>query len=108
MPIGKNAIKRVSNNGYSNVQTSAPDMENSTTVNEKVETPKVEKVVTNEVNEKTKKTTEKKSTPQKSMETEPDLSPVNTVKKVTKKTKATSKRDHDFFAIGEELPSYLL
>ncbi len=29
MPIGKNAIKRVENNGYSKVQTSAPDMENS-------------------------------------------------------------------------------
>ena len=29
MPIGKNAIKRVSNNGYSNVKTVAPDMENS-------------------------------------------------------------------------------
>lgn len=29
MPIGKNAIKRVENNGYSNVETSAPDMENS-------------------------------------------------------------------------------
>ena len=29
MPIGKNAIKRITNNGYSNVQTSAPDMENS-------------------------------------------------------------------------------
>ena len=29
MAIGKNAIKRVENNGYSNVKTSAPDMENS-------------------------------------------------------------------------------
>ena len=29
MPIGKNAIKRVANNGYSNVKTTAPDMENS-------------------------------------------------------------------------------
>ena len=29
MPIGKNAIKRVENNGYSKVETSAPDMENS-------------------------------------------------------------------------------
>ncbi|MFQ7079409.1 MAG: hypothetical protein ACLRSW_16575 [Christensenellaceae bacterium] len=28
MPIGKNAIKRVENNGYSNVASSAPDMEN--------------------------------------------------------------------------------
>ncbi len=26
MPIGKNAIKRVENNGYSNVKTEAPDM----------------------------------------------------------------------------------
>lgn len=30
MPIGKNSIKRVNNGGYSNVRTSAPDMENST------------------------------------------------------------------------------
>ena len=29
MPIGKNAIKRVENNGYSKVQSAAPDMENS-------------------------------------------------------------------------------
>ena len=34
MPIGKNAIKRVSNNGYSNVATSSPDMENSTVLAE--------------------------------------------------------------------------
>lgn len=30
MPIGKNSIKRVANNGYSKVATAAPDMENST------------------------------------------------------------------------------
>ena len=29
MPIGKNSLKRVTNNGYSKVRTSAPDMENS-------------------------------------------------------------------------------
>ena len=29
MPIGKNSLKRVTNNGYSAVKTSAPDMENS-------------------------------------------------------------------------------
>ncbi len=29
MPIGKNAIKRVENNGYSKVKSAAPDMENS-------------------------------------------------------------------------------
>ena len=32
MPIGKNSIKRVKNNGYSHVATSAPDMENSTVI----------------------------------------------------------------------------
>ena len=29
MPIGKNSLKRVTNNGYSKVASSAPDMENS-------------------------------------------------------------------------------
>lgn len=32
MPIGKNSLKRVTNNGYSSVKTTAPDMENSTIV----------------------------------------------------------------------------
>ena len=32
MPIGKNAIKRVENNGYSKVKSTAPDMENSEVV----------------------------------------------------------------------------
>lgn len=34
MPIGKNAIKRVENNGYSNVKTDAPDMLNSEVLTE--------------------------------------------------------------------------
>ena len=33
MPIGKNAINRVKNNGYSNVESKAPDMENSVIAN---------------------------------------------------------------------------
>ena len=32
MSIGKSAIKRVVNNGYSSVSTSAPDMENSSVI----------------------------------------------------------------------------
>ena len=32
MPIGKNSLKRVTNNGYSAVKTEAPDMENSVTL----------------------------------------------------------------------------
>ena len=40
MPIGKNAIKRVINNGYSNVKSEAPDMENSEVREEKKPAPK--------------------------------------------------------------------
>ena len=32
MPVGKNSIKRVTNNGYSKVASKAPDMENSTVI----------------------------------------------------------------------------
>ena len=32
MPIGKNALKRVENNGYAKLKSSAPDMENSVVV----------------------------------------------------------------------------
>ncbi len=42
MPIGKNAIKRVANNGYSSVKSTAPDMENSVINEEKAETPNAE------------------------------------------------------------------
>ena len=34
MPIGKNALKRVENNGYSKVKSTAPDMENSVVAEE--------------------------------------------------------------------------
>lgn len=125
MPIGKNAIKRVSNSGYSNVQTSAPDMENSTIAKAeeapKVEEPKVEApkaqapkieapATAPEVAPKktAPKKTAKAPAPKKSMEREPELSPVATLKKVTKKAKPTQNRVCSYFAIGEELPIYLL
>lgn len=115
MPIGKNAIKRVSNSGYSNVQTSAPDMENSTIAKAeeapKVEEPKIEAPATTpEVAPKktAPKKTAKAPAPKKSMEREPELSPVATLKKVTKKARPTQNRVCSYFAIGEELPIYLL
>ena len=115
MPIGKNAIKRVSNSGYSNVQTSAPDMENSTVAKAeeapKVEEPKIEApAATPEVAPKktAPRKTAKAPAPKKSMEREPELSPVATLKKVTKKAKPTQNRVCSYFAIGEELPIYLL
>jgi hypothetical protein len=125
MPIGKNAIKRVSNNGYSNVKTTAPDMENSEVVEKiqvvekksttpKATTKKVTKAV--EAKKPTPKQAEKKpqekkapSTPKKSMEKEPDFAPVKTAEKVVKKSETqTQKQDFQRFSLGDDLPYYLL
>jgi hypothetical protein len=89
MPIGKNAIKRVSNSGYSNVQTSAPDMENSTTA--KVEEPKAE--------------APKVEAPK--VEAPVKTAPKKTAKKTTKKLEPT-KQGFVILAIGDDLPYYLL
>ncbi|MBO5357678.1 MAG: hypothetical protein J6A95_07905 [Clostridia bacterium] len=113
MPIGKNAIKRISNNGYSNVQTTAPDMENSV-VEEKIPVVEEKKIIIKK-SAKTKqapKTGEKNTsapTQKKSMETEPDLSPVKTAQRVTKKsTKAQKRQGVGYVNLGGELPVYLL
>ena len=93
MPIGKNAIKRITNNGYSNVQTSAPDMENSTIAKAeeapKVEEPKIEAPAT------TPEVAPKKTAPKK------------TAKKPVKKSEPT-KQGFVHLAIGDDLPYYLL
>lgn len=114
MPIGKNAIKRVANNGYSNVKTAAPDMENSTELLEK------DAVVTEKLTPPTpapkkrtrtaKKTVKKEdSAPKKSMETEPDFSPVKTLEKITENPAESPIRQGDCYVnIGGELPYYLL
>ncbi|MBO5261976.1 MAG: hypothetical protein J6B45_02920 [Clostridia bacterium] len=126
MPIGKNAIKRVTNNGYSNVKTAAPDMENSVEVKEAPALVAEEKVSAKKTSAKTpskaaetkkaadtKVSAEKKTTgtkaPKKSMEAEPELSPVKTVEKVVKKTSKAQKRQGDGYVnLGGELPYYLL
>ena len=119
MPIGKNAIKRISNNGYSNVQTNAPDMENSEVIEKveiKKETPEKKKVSSTKTTQKTtapKKTASKKTAaPKKSMETEPDLAPINTLKKVVEKTDKsteTNERQGDGYVnLGGKLPVHLL
>lgn len=98
MPIGKNAIKRVSNSGYSNVQTSAPDMENSTIAKAeeapKVEEPKVEEPKI-EAPATTPEVAPKKTAPKK------------TAKKPVKKSEPT-KQGFVHLAIGDDLPYYLL
>lgn len=80
MSIGKNAIKRVENNGYSQVKTAAPDMEHSVVAEETAvtETPEM-------------KPTKKKATCKKP-------AAKKTVKKSVEKA----------FALGDDLPFYLL
>ena len=64
MPIGKNAIKRVENNGYSKVETSAPDMENSHVI-ANPDPQVVEKLVAPVAETPVKKTAAKKTTAKK-------------------------------------------
>ena len=85
MPIGKNAIKRVSNSGYSNVKTTAPDMENSVAVEVKVEEAPVAEATA--VKEAPKKAAKKPS---------------------KKKATASAKQSFEHIAIGDSLPYYLL
>lgn len=130
MPIGKNAIKRISNNGYSNVQTNTPDMENSEVI-EKVETAKEESLPKKELNtpsqpaesipteitpkdKKPKKKVTKKppTAPKKSLEKEPELAPVNTLKKLTEtnetKGETNAREGAGYVNVGGKLPDHLL
>ena len=95
MPIGKNSIKRAVNNGYSNVKTTAPDMENSVVV----EPAPVEEKKAPKKRVACKKTPAEKVEPVK---TETKKAPV-------KKAKATpAVQKVPMVAVGEALPIYLL
>ena len=106
MPIGKNAIKRVENNGYSKVKTSAPDMENSHViaapdpqVTEKLVAP-VEKATAEKTAKKPAATT-KKCTSGKSSAKKP----------AAKKEAVKPVENKDGFArveLGNAMPYYLL
>ena len=117
MPIGKNAIKRVENNGYSKVKTAAPDMENSTVI-AKISEEVMDKMV-KPVEEKTKAKTTKKAPAKKAVETKAEPK-VETKKEEAKKApakKATAKKpvekktEKDGFvrvSVGNDMPYYLL
>ena len=97
MPIGKNALKRVSNNGYSNVKTAAPDMENST-VSES--TPEVKAPA--KIKESSAKCAPKKNTTPKTKR-EPVKAPK--VKKVEKDSRPDGFARYE---LGSQLPVHLL
>ena len=97
MPIGKNAIKRVENNGYSKVETSAPDMENSEVL-EQAET--VVEVTTPAP--AVKKSTSKKADTSKKSPAKKTAAPKSPAKKLAEK---------DGFKrveVGCDMPYYLL
>lgn len=92
MPVGKNSIRRVANNGYSKVKTEAPDMENSTVV-----TAKKTRAPRGTVKPKT--TTEDKAKITAQAETEvgqPDNATVS------------AKTDKSYVNVGDRMPYYLL
>lgn len=97
MPIGKNALKRVTNNGYSKVSVSAPDMEHS----EIIETPKKEEI---------KKVASLKEEPKKNTAPKTKKAPVKKpeVKKVKDKNEASRPDGFLRYGLGSELPVHLL
>lgn len=94
MSIGKSAIKRVENNGYSKVQTSAPDMQNSHVIAAPAE----------EVVEKLVAPIEKKTAAVKKA----NAAKKTAVKKTVQKATSTQRDGFVTCLLGEELPYYLL
>lgn len=97
MSVGKNAIKRVANDGYANVKSVAPDMENSNVIANPA--PQVVEKLIKPVEEKTaKKTPVKKVTPKKAVAKKP----------ACQKACKTEKDGFVRVGFGEDLPYYLL
>ena len=92
MPVGKNSLKRVTNNGYSKVKATAPDMENSEVVTSAE--PK------EEVKEISVKTAPKKNTTPK---TKKPATPKPKVEKVDTRPDGFAR-----YEFGQDLPVHLL
>lgn len=98
MSIGKSSIKRAANNGYSNVATSAPDMENSVVVEPVVEAPVEEvKAPVTEVKAPAKKKTAAKKPAAKKPAAKKPCAP-----------KVVGKDAEKAVCVGQDLPYYLL
>ena len=105
MPIGKNSIKRVANNGYSAVKTDAPDMENSTVLANPA--PEVIEVMIPSA----KKCSSKKA-PAKTPAKKPQAQSTKKINKKEKEQVAEATANEDGFKYvnlgGGALPVYLL
>lgn len=97
MPIGKNAIKRVKNNGYSNVKTDAPDMLNSEVLADNAKPATVKNA---------RKTTKPKTAPKAK---KPAISViVPTDEAVVEKVGKGGKSGFERVSFGEDMPYWLL
>lgn len=105
MPIGKNAINRVKNNGYSNVETSAPDMENSVIANPD---PQVIEKMVKPVEEKTVKKTPAKKASAPKAEATPAQAPKKSPAKKPAAKKAPANDGFKRVELGGSMPYYLL
>jgi len=113
MPIGKNSIKRVKD-GYSNVSTAAPDMENSTVIANPA--PEVIELATKKAEPETPKKCGRKSGSKNAQKTAPKS---DESKAPAKKAKMTPKQKTDTaqnekpdgflrYSLGDEMPVHLL
>ncbi len=102
MPIGKNALKRVENNGYSKVESSAPDMENSSVI-ANIDQQVVDKIIA-PVEEKTKA----KKSAKAPVAAPVEQAPAKPKRKYTKKAKPAAKEGFARVQVGEGMPYYLL
>ena len=100
MPIGKNAIKRVENNGYSKVKTSAPDMENSHVI-AKPDAQVVEKIIAPVEKATAKKAAAKAPAKKPAAKKAP-------AKKAAVKASTAEKNGFVRVSFGEDMPYYLL
>ncbi len=93
------------NNGYSNVETSAPDMENSVIANPD---PQVIEKMVKPVEEKTEKKAPTKKAPAKKTEATPAPAPKKAPVKRTTAKKAPEKDGFQRVELGGGMPYYLL
>lgn len=95
MPIGKNSIKRVANNGYSAIKSNAPDMQNSTVIANI--SPEVVEVMI------------PKQEPENKAEAAPKKKASSKKKTAHTAVKSDTQKDGFIhFSFGEDLPPYLL
>lgn len=107
MPIGKNSIKRVTNNGYSKVTSSAPDMENSVALEENKEIKETPKTQPAEAKKKAPKAPTARKSAGGVSNKKGTVKKTVTAKKETAKVEKTEENT-SYVNLGRDLPTYLL